>query len=91
MSVAKNLYKIGDTTNAFEKVENSYGRSPADILSQLLNAHREPAAARKFRQMYDAIDRGKLAEAQKIIDELNLMLPEDPEILRGEYLIRALK
>ena len=90
MSVAKNLYKVDGKSNTLEKIENSYGRSPADVLSQLLNAHREPKIAQKFRAMYAAIDRGNFIEAQNIIDELNILIPEDPEVLRGEYLVRAL-
>ena len=90
MSVAKNLYKIDGKSNTFEKINNTYGRSPADILSQLLNVHREPVIAQKFRAMYEAIDKGNLQRAQKILDELNILLPEDPEVLRGEYLIRTL-
>ncbi len=90
MSVSKNLYKIDGKRDTFEKVENSYGRSPADVLSQLLEIHRQPQVAAKFREMYDAIDKGDLQKAQKIIDELNVLIPEDPEVLRGEFLIRAL-
>ncbi len=90
MSVAKNLYKVDGKSNSFEKINNAYGRSPADILSQLLNVHREPVVAQKFRAMYDAIDKGNLQRAQKILDELNVLLPEDPEVLRGEYIIRTL-
>ncbi len=90
MSVAKNLYKIDGKNNTFEKINNSFGRSPADILSQLLNVHREPEIAKRFRAMYTAIDNGNFQTAQKIIDELNVLIPEDPEVLRGEYLVRAL-
>ena len=90
MSVAKNLYKIDGKNNTFEKIDNAYGRSPADILSQLLNIHREPEIAKRFRAMYTAIDNGNFQTAQQIVDELNIMIPEDPEVLRGEYLIRAL-
>ena len=90
MSVAKNLYKIDGKSNAVERVENAYGRSPADILTQLLNAHREPAVARKLRKMYEAIDAGDTRTAKKIVDELSVLIPDDPEVLRGEYLIRAL-
>ncbi len=90
MSVAKNLYKIDGKSNAVERVENAYGRSPADILTQLLNAHREPAVARKLRKMYEAIDAGDTRTAKKIVDELSILIPDDPEVLRGEYLIRAL-
>ena len=90
MSVAKNLYKIDGKNNTFEKIDNAYGRSPADILSQLLNIHREPEIAKRFRAMYTAIDNGNFQTAQQIVDELNVMIPEDPEVLRGEYLIRAL-
>ena len=90
MSVAKNLYKVDGKSNTLEKIENSYGRSPADVLTQLLNAHREPKIAQKFRAMYAAIDKGNFREAQNIIDELNILIPEDPEVLRGEYLVRAL-
>ncbi|MBO5255068.1 MAG: AAA family ATPase [Opitutales bacterium] len=90
MSVAKNLYKIDGKNNTFEKIDNAYGRSPADILSQLLNIHREPEIAKRLRAMYTAIDNGNFQTAQQIVDELNIMIPEDPEVLRGEYLIRAL-
>ena len=90
MSVAKNLYKIDGKNNTFEKIDNAYGRSPADILSQLLNIHREPEIAKRFRAMYTAIDNVNFQTAQQIVDELNVMIPEDPEVLRGEYLIRAL-
>ena len=90
MSVAKNLYKIDGKSNTFEKIDNAYGRSPADILTQLLNVHREPEIAKRFRAMYAAIDNGNYKTAQKIIDELNVLIPEDPEVLRGEYLVRAL-
>ena len=90
MSVAKNLYKIDGKSNTFEKIDNTYGRSPADILTQLLNVHREPEIAKRFRAMYTAIDNGNYKTAQKIIDELNVLIPEDPEVLRGEYLVRAL-
>lgn len=91
MSVSKNLYKINSETNAVERVENTYGRSPADILTQLLNAHREPEVAKKLRAMYAAIDNNDMQAAQRIVDELNVIIPEDPEVLRGEYLIRALQ
>ncbi|MBE6414827.1 MAG: hypothetical protein E7035_09820 [Verrucomicrobiaceae bacterium] len=90
MSVAKNLYKIDGKSNTFEKINNAYGRSPADILTQLLNVHREPEIAKRFRAMYTAIDNGNFNTAQKIIDELNVLIPEDPEVLRAEYIVRAL-
>jgi len=55
-----------------------------------LNVHREPEIAKRFRAMYTAIDNGNFNTAQKIIDELNVLIPEDPEVLRAEYIVRAL-
>jgi hypothetical protein len=81
MSVAKNLYKIDGKSNTFEKINNAYGRSPADILTQLLNVHREPVIAQKFRAMYDAIDRGDMVAARRHLD--NILLLRDTMLANG--------
>ena len=41
--------------------------------------------------MYGALDKGDSAKALKIIGRLRKVIPDDPEILRGEYLARAME
>ena len=91
MAFSKNLYKIRSDggEQRMEKVEGSFGRNPADVLSSVLNASREPITAGKIAKMYDFIDRQNYSAAQKIIDELNQLIPDDPDVLRAEYLVRA--
>ena len=92
MAFSKNLYKIRNEggEQRMEKVEGSFGRNPSDVLSSVLNASREPITAKKIAKMYDFIDSGNFSAAQKIIDELNRLIPDDPDIVRAEYLVRAL-
>ena len=40
--------------------------------------------------MYEFIDEGKYAAARDIINELDKQIPDDPEVVRAEYLVRAL-
>jgi len=92
LSLSKNAYRINTVGDKFklERVENQYGRTPSDVLSTVLDAHRESSIAKKFKILYEYIDRGKFDAATKIIDELSDSLPEDPELMRAEYLIRAM-
>ena len=92
MAFSKNLYKIRNDggEQRMEKVEGTFGRNPADVLSSVLNASREPITAGKIAKMYDFIDRQNYSAAQKIIDELNQLIPDDPDVVRAEYLVRAL-
>ncbi len=92
MSLAKNLYRFrndGESTR-LERVDSAFGRNPSDLLSSVLNASRETETAAKIARMYSLIDERKFSAAQKIIDELNRQIPDDPEIVRAEYIVRAL-
>jgi len=40
--------------------------------------------------MYEALDAGDADRALKIIARLRRIIPDDPEVLRGEYLARAI-
>ena len=92
MAVSKSLYRLaqGESGGRFEEVESPFGRNPSDLLASVLHGAREPATARKFAAMYAALDRGDAEAASKIIDELNSQIPDDPEVARAEYLVRAL-
>ena len=56
----------------------------------MLNASRESTTAAKIAKMYEFIDEGKYAAARDIINELDKQIPDDPEVVRAEYLVRAL-
>ncbi len=95
MSSARSLYKIGSSEKPlapvrFDRVESPYGREPSDILKDLLNSRRPREFAEKIKKMYDAIDSGDLRRAESVIAELNEKIPDDPEVMRGEYLVRAM-
>ena len=92
MSLAKSLYRIrGDGGESrLERIDSAFGRSPADLLSSVLNASRESTTAAKIAKMYEFIDEGKYAAARDIINELDKQIPDDPEVVRAEYLVRAL-
>ncbi|MBQ6535107.1 MAG: AAA family ATPase, partial [Opitutales bacterium] len=92
MAYSKSLYKIsgeGDGQRIL-KVESPYGRNPSDMLSNLLNSPRPRDASEKISKMYAMIDARDFAGARKTIEELNALIPDDPEIVRAEYLVRAL-
>jgi len=93
MAAARSLYRLNDTaaSGRFEQVDSPYGRNPSDLLSSVLNARRESPSAAKIAEMYAALDAADFQRAQTVIGELDKMIPEDPEVLRGEYLLRALK
>lgn len=92
ISVTKNLYRLNASAHSgkFEKSDSQFGRSPADILSTVLNARREGATAAKISELYEAIDNADIQKAAKLIDELNAKIPDDPDVLRAEYIVRAL-
>ena len=92
MALSKNLYRFRDSADSLrlEKIGNSFGRAPSDLLSSVLNASREPATAAKISRVYELIDERNFGAAQNLIDELNDAIPDDPEIVKAEYLVRAL-
>lgn len=92
ISVTKNLYRLNASADSgkFEKSGSQYGRSPADVLATVLNARREGETASKISELYEAIDNADLSKAAKLIDELNAKIPDDPDVLRAEYIVRAL-
>jgi hypothetical protein len=92
MALAKNLYRFRNDTDGgrLEKVDSAFGRNPADLLSSVLNASRESQTAKKISKMYEFIDNRNFSAAQNIIEELNKLIPDDPEVVRAEYLVRAL-
>lgn len=91
-SVVKSLYRLDDGGDGVVRLERSsqYGRAPADILGTFLNAGREGPAKAAVEAMYAALDAGDAAGALKIIARLRKAMPDDPEVLRGEYLARAI-
>ncbi len=92
MSVARNSYKVdGNFYGAqVQHVDSTYGREPSDILSNVMQAKRESSVAGKIEKLYSAIDRKKFNEATKLLAELHEEIPDDPELVRADYLIRAL-
>lgn len=80
MSLAKSLYRIrGDGGESrLERIDSAFGRSPADLLSSVLNASRESTTAAKIAKMYEFIDEGKYAAARDIINELDKQIPGRP-------------
>ena len=92
LSFAKVAYRLtsGHGGCKFERVDSQYGRNPADILTNVMESRREKSVEAKFKSIYDYIDRGKFGAAGRLIDELSDILPDDPELLRAEYIYRAL-
>lgn len=92
-SVVKSLYKLDERRDGLSRLEHSsqFGRAPADILGTFLNAEREPSFRDEIAAMYEAIDGGDAQKALKLIARLQKYIPDDPEIVRGEYLARALE
>lgn len=92
MAASRTLYKLSDDRESgkFEEVESPYGRDPAHVLNAVLNAKRNNAVAAKVSEMYSLIDSGDFDEADSLIRQLNREIPNDPDVLRCEYLLRAL-
>lgn len=92
LSFAKVAYRLASVAGGcrFERVDSQYGRNPADILTNVMESKRERSVEAKFRTIYECIDRGKFGAAGRLIDELSDVLPDDPELLRVEYIYRAL-
>ena len=92
ISVARRVYRINsaERESRIESLPNQFGRAPSDILRSILNSRREAATAEKIRQMYEALDRRDVRTASRIIEALTEIIPDDPEVLRGEYLLRAI-
>ena len=91
-SVVKSVYKLdedGDGTMRFAR-SSQYGKAPADILGTFLNAGREGSVKAEIDAMYEALDAGDAGRAMKAIARLRRIIPDDPEVLRGEYLARAI-
>ncbi len=92
MAASRSLYKLNDTRESgkFEEVESPFGRDPAHILNSILNAKRNDAIAAKISEMYSLVDSGSFGEAEALIKQLSREIPNDPDVLRCEYLLRAL-
>ena len=93
LSSVKSVYKFNETIEGFAKAEHSsqFGRAPSDVLNDYFHAQREPSIAAEISAMYTAIDECNLSHALEIIDRLHEVIPDDPDIIRGEYLVRALE
>ena len=91
-SVVKSVYKLDEDRGGTVRLERSsqYGKAPADILGTFLNAGREGSVKAEIDAMYEALDAGDADRALKIIARLRRIIPDDPEVLRGEYLARAI-
>ncbi len=92
LSVAPSLYKIdGDIRGTqIQHVESTFGREPSDILATVMNAKRDESVGERLKKLYSLIDRRKFNEASRLLADLHEMLPDDPELVRADYLIRAL-
>ena len=55
-----------------------------------MNAERESSLGGEIAAMYEAIDNRDGAKAMRIISRLQKIIPDDPELVRGEYLARML-
>lgn len=91
-SAVKSLYKLDEGRDGTTHIEYSpqYGRAPSDILGTFMNAERESSLGGEIAAMYEAIDNRDGAKAMRIISRLQKIIPDDPELVRGEYLARML-
>lgn len=91
-SVVKSVYKLDEDGDGTMRLARSsqYGKAPADILGTFLNAGREGSVKAEIDAMYEALDAGDAGRAMKAIARLRRIIPDDPEVLRGEYLARAI-
>ena len=87
-AICKQQFRRKTTVNEFFLIwSHAYRQSR---ISNTINSAFKPITAKKIAKMYDFIDSGNFSAAQKIIDELNRLIPDDPDIVRAEYLVRAL-
>ena len=88
----KNLFLLKQTDSGIvaEKPYESYGKNVDRVLEDLmgLETTRPDKVASDLHSIFEAIDAGKLEEAQKMIAELEQKIGVDPELVRAGVLVK---
>jgi predicted ATP-binding protein involved in virulence len=88
---SKDVFILGKDDGGFTHVKpmESYGKNTDRILEDLLLVDARPAKEKKaLRELFAAIQEGRLDEAKKRIEKLYLIIGEDPEITKAQTLIK---
>ena len=84
------LMEIDGEEMRAHKVSESYGKTANRILEDLmgLETTRPAEIDQKLEQLFDAIQAGELAEAQRLVDNLRAKIGDDPELSKASVLIK---
>ena len=87
----ENIFLLKNENNelSWTEPDESYGMSIDRIIQLIMDEDVRPNdVTRKIENLFEYIERNKLGEAKKLLEELKIDQKTDPEILRAEMLIR---
>jgi predicted ATP-binding protein involved in virulence len=84
------LLKLTDSGILSEKPNESYGKTVERVLEDLmgLETTRPPQVDADIREVFVAIEKGKLEQARSQIRELKEIIGNDPDLVKAEVLIK---
>lgn len=80
VNVPKENIRILENGAVYEALLNTYGREISAVLRETMQADVVPTEVRQaYRQFYQAIDQGNLAEAEQILEQIREIVGADDE------------